>query len=83
MELQVEGGRQLATSLVKEGLADQLVAFVAPVVLGGPQAALGDVGVRAIDEALRLSGVAWKPVGRDIMLEARFDRKGTHVEPEA
>lgn len=55
----LEGGAQLNGSMVEAGLVDQVMAFVAPVILGG-QAAPGPIagrGRRTIQEALTLDQV--------------------------
>ncbi|MDF2045853.1 bifunctional diaminohydroxyphosphoribosylaminopyrimidine deaminase/5-amino-6-(5-phosphoribosylamino)uracil reductase RibD, partial [Microbacterium sp. Kw_RZR3] len=49
----VEGGPTLASAFIRDGLADELLVYVAPVLLGGSRLALGDVGVPTIDAARR------------------------------
>jgi diaminohydroxyphosphoribosylaminopyrimidine deaminase / 5-amino-6-(5-phosphoribosylamino)uracil reductase len=61
LQVLVEGGATLAASLLTAGLADQVVAYVGPTVLGSGGRPLFDLpGPTTIDDATRwrLAGVA-------------------------
>src|SRR3954471_11757523 len=49
----LEGGPTLAAAFVRAGLVDQIVAYVAPMLLGGGRNAVGDLGIGRIAAALR------------------------------
>ncbi|WP_206673421.1 bifunctional diaminohydroxyphosphoribosylaminopyrimidine deaminase/5-amino-6-(5-phosphoribosylamino)uracil reductase RibD [Pseudactinotalea terrae] len=49
----LEGGPQLAAAFLGAGVVDEIVAYVAPALLGAGPAALADLGVVSIDDALR------------------------------
>lgn len=66
----VEGGPTLASAFVREGLADELLVYIAPVLLGGSRLALGDVGVPSIDAAKRLAVASVLPLGDDLLIVA-------------
>lgn len=70
----VEGGGQLLGALFDEGLADRLVAFVAPVLVGGTSAPvpLAGRGVTTMDRALRLLNVTVRQLGDDLVIEGRL-----------
>ncbi len=51
----LEGGPTLAAAFLRAGLVDEVVAYVAPVLLGAGPHAVGDVGIASIGEALRLT----------------------------
>ncbi|MDP9399091.1 MAG: bifunctional diaminohydroxyphosphoribosylaminopyrimidine deaminase/5-amino-6-(5-phosphoribosylamino)uracil reductase RibD [Actinomycetota bacterium] len=70
----VEGGPTLAASLLRAGLVDRVVAYVAPALLGAGPAALGDVGIGTIAAALRLDLDDVTPIGADLRLSARVTR---------
>jgi len=63
----VEGGPTLASAFISEGLVDEVLAYVAPVLLGGDRLALTDIGVTSIDRALRLEVDRWLPLGPDLL----------------
>lgn len=67
----VEGGPTLESALVRDGLADEVLVYVAPVLLGGSRLALGDVGVPTIDAARRLEVASIDVLGDDIRVVAR------------
>lgn len=50
----LEGGPALAASFVAAGLVDEVVAYLAPALLGAGTSAVGDLGIGTIDDALRL-----------------------------
>ncbi|MFJ6653124.1 bifunctional diaminohydroxyphosphoribosylaminopyrimidine deaminase/5-amino-6-(5-phosphoribosylamino)uracil reductase RibD [Microbacterium sp. NPDC091313] len=67
----VEGGPTLASAFVAAGLADELLVYVAPALLGGPRLALGDIGVASIDQARRLHVASVDTLGDDLLIVAR------------
>lgn len=71
MHVVCEGGGRLVGSLLKAGLVDEMVMFVAPVILG----AQGLASVGAVDWALpkapRMSVVESSRVGDDVMIRLR------------
>lgn len=67
----VEGGGELAASLIKGGLIDRYLFFVAPKIIGG-RSALTSVegeGVKIVKDAVRIKGMKAVMVGRDILIE--------------
>ena len=51
----LEGGPTLAAAFLSAGLVDEVVAYVAPVLLGAGLAAVGDLGITTIADAFRPS----------------------------
>jgi diaminohydroxyphosphoribosylaminopyrimidine deaminase/5-amino-6-(5-phosphoribosylamino)uracil reductase len=49
----LEGGPTLAAAFVRAGLVDEIVAYVAPVLLGTGRNAVADLGITTIADALR------------------------------
>ena len=50
----LEGGPRLAASFLAAGLVDEVVAYLAPALLGSGANAVGDLGISTIQGALRL-----------------------------
>ena len=67
----LEGGPTLAAAFLRDGLVDEVVAYVAPVLLGAGATAVGDLGIRSIDEALRLEPIDITTLVRDVRITAR------------
>jgi diaminohydroxyphosphoribosylaminopyrimidine deaminase/5-amino-6-(5-phosphoribosylamino)uracil reductase len=51
----LEGGPTLAGAFLQAGLVDEVVAYVAPMLLGSGHSAVGELGITTITEALHLS----------------------------
>ena len=68
----VEGGATLAWSVVRDGLADKVVLYVAPRLVGGVKApgVLGGPGFAPIAESLALEFSAITRLGPDLKVEA-------------
>ncbi|WP_278237341.1 bifunctional diaminohydroxyphosphoribosylaminopyrimidine deaminase/5-amino-6-(5-phosphoribosylamino)uracil reductase RibD [Isoptericola sp. AK164] len=49
----LEGGATLAAAFLRAGLVDEIVAYVAPTLLGAGTAAVGDLGITTITDAAR------------------------------
>lgn len=75
----LEGGPTLAAAFLSAGLVDEVVAYLAPALLGAGHSAVADFGVSTIDEALRLRPYDISTVGPDIRVRATIDssRKGS------
>ena len=69
----VEGGGVLAGSLIDARLVHRVVAFVAPVIIGGDRAPspIGGQGATLISDTLRLSGVRVERFGEDVAVVGR------------
>ena len=69
----VEGGGVLAGSLLDAGLVHRVVAFVAPVIIGGDRAPspIGGQGAALMSDAIRLSGVKIERFGGDVAVIGR------------
>ncbi len=68
--LLVEGGGRLLGSLFDSGLVDKVVAFIAPIIIGGEDAetAVGGSGVERIADSLRLERVTTDILDGDVMV---------------
>jgi diaminohydroxyphosphoribosylaminopyrimidine deaminase/5-amino-6-(5-phosphoribosylamino)uracil reductase len=72
----VEGGGILLGSLFDHGLVDKVIAFIAPIIIGGAEArtAVAGRGVDRIADAFRLQRVRVEAVGEDLMVSGYIER---------
>jgi diaminohydroxyphosphoribosylaminopyrimidine deaminase / 5-amino-6-(5-phosphoribosylamino)uracil reductase len=78
----LEGGPTLAGAFLRHGLVDEVVAYVAPVLLGAGRHALDDAGISTIGDAIRLDVVDVTRLGPDLRLTARPGRHATEGTPQ-
>jgi diaminohydroxyphosphoribosylaminopyrimidine deaminase / 5-amino-6-(5-phosphoribosylamino)uracil reductase len=64
----IEGGPTLAGAFLRAGVIHRILAYVAPILLGGPITAIDDVGVSSIGQAHRWQFDGVEAIGPDILL---------------
>ena len=69
--LWVEGGPQVASRFIAAGLADELVIYLAPMLLGGAKTALDDLGVASMPQAKHLQIIETRTLGEDLLVVAQ------------
>ncbi len=74
----LEGGPTLAAAFLRAGLVDEVVAYVAPMLLGAGTAAVADLGITTIGDAVRFDVVDIEVVGEGNDANARFTLTPTH-----
>lgn len=72
----VEGGPTVASAFLAAGLADEVLAYLAPTLLGGARTATGDLGVATIADQRRLTVRAVERLGDDLLVVARPTTEG-------
>jgi riboflavin biosynthesis pyrimidine reductase len=70
--LLVEGGARITTELLRLRLADRLVLFIAPKIVGSGVDAIGDLAVERIDDALTLDQKSIETLGPDVVFRGRI-----------
>ncbi len=73
----LEGGGELAASMLRDGLIDEGLIFIAPKIVGGRNAKTpveGD-GINLMSEALEVSQPTVRQFDRDIALQFSFEHK--------
>jgi diaminohydroxyphosphoribosylaminopyrimidine deaminase/5-amino-6-(5-phosphoribosylamino)uracil reductase len=68
----VEGGQQLSSALIRQGLVDKLELFIAPKLLGAGTRSLIAIGINKMREIAELKDSTWTKVGNDILLTGYF-----------
>lgn len=76
--LLVEGGGELHAGFLETGLADELLWFLAPRIIGGAEAktAVEGRGVKTLAEAWPLKDLRVEKVGEDLCVRAKIKRTG-------
>jgi len=74
----VEGGAATITSFLRAGLADRLVVFIAPKVLGTGTDSVGELNITDISKAIKLAYEKVYRSGDDIVVEARVVKRGIY-----
>jgi diaminohydroxyphosphoribosylaminopyrimidine deaminase/5-amino-6-(5-phosphoribosylamino)uracil reductase len=74
----VEGGGELNAALLREGIVDKVIFFLAPKIIGGRDAipAVGGVSPERLKDALRLRDLRVRKVGEDLMVEGYVTVQG-------
>lgn len=67
----VEGGSQIITSLLKNNLADRLVTVIAPKIMGRGIEAVGDLNIKNLTSAKKLSVQKIIRLESDIIIDTR------------
>ncbi|MFN7944322.1 MAG: bifunctional diaminohydroxyphosphoribosylaminopyrimidine deaminase/5-amino-6-(5-phosphoribosylamino)uracil reductase RibD [Blastocatellia bacterium] len=73
----VEGGAEVAGSIIEQQLADKVTFFIAPKIIGGREAvpAVGGQGIERLSEALQLDNVTVTPCGSDFEITGYTRRR--------
>ncbi|MDZ7265316.1 MAG: bifunctional diaminohydroxyphosphoribosylaminopyrimidine deaminase/5-amino-6-(5-phosphoribosylamino)uracil reductase RibD [candidate division KSB1 bacterium] len=75
----VEGGGRLYTSFLNSKLVDHIIVAIAPKILGAGIEAIGDLGIRQVDQSLQLDRIRYQKLGPDFLIsgDIRFDSTAT------
>ncbi len=68
----VEGGAEIITALLKEGLVKRMVVITAPLILGKGIEAIGDLGIIDLERAIRPSSYKVSRIGSDVIFDLRL-----------
>jgi riboflavin-specific deaminase-like protein len=70
--IMIEGGSHIITSVLKNNLADRMVTVIAPKILGKGIEAVGDLNIKNLASAKKLSILKIMKRGNDIIVDSRF-----------
>jgi diaminohydroxyphosphoribosylaminopyrimidine deaminase/5-amino-6-(5-phosphoribosylamino)uracil reductase len=65
----VEGGGELAGSLIDEGLVDEVMFFISPKIIGGNYSSVKGKGAGNIANAVQLKDISVTRIGKDILVK--------------
>lgn len=68
----LEGGPTIAAAWLRAGVVDEVIAYVAPSILGAGPAAIGDLGIATLADALRGRLTEVTRCGPDLRLTVRW-----------
>jgi diaminohydroxyphosphoribosylaminopyrimidine deaminase/5-amino-6-(5-phosphoribosylamino)uracil reductase len=68
----IEGGAQIITSTLKNNLANRLITIIAPKILGSGIEAVGDLNIRKLSLAKKLSIQKFSRCGDDLIIDSRL-----------
>jgi diaminohydroxyphosphoribosylaminopyrimidine deaminase/5-amino-6-(5-phosphoribosylamino)uracil reductase len=71
-EVHVEAGSKLSGSLMRAGLVDELLIYLAPQLLGPGQPMIALPELQALTQATALEFIGCDPIGPDLRLRARL-----------
>ena len=71
----VEGGATVITSVIRENIADRLVVVIAPKIVGKGIEAVGNLGIRVMDDAMKVSIRQVTRKGGDLLLDGQIQKK--------
>jgi diaminohydroxyphosphoribosylaminopyrimidine deaminase / 5-amino-6-(5-phosphoribosylamino)uracil reductase len=74
LELYIEGGGRLATSLLRTDLVDHLDIHHGPVVLGRGGPEIGELGVTTMDDARSWRLLSTESIDDDVLMSYERDR---------
>jgi 3,4-dihydroxy 2-butanone 4-phosphate synthase/GTP cyclohydrolase II len=80
--LLVEGGARVITSFLRSGSVDRLIVSLAPTIIGAGTAAVGDLGVTRMMQAVRLPDASVHRVGPDLVVAGSLHRGTSSAETE-
>lgn len=69
----LEGGPTLAAAFLTAGLVDEVVAYLAPTLLGAGRPAVADLGISTLDDAVHLRPYDTTLFGLDLRVRAILD----------
>jgi riboflavin-specific deaminase-like protein len=68
----VEGGSQIITSLLAARLVNRLVVVIAPKIIGRGIAAIDDLGIARLSDAITFTSVEISNLGGDVVFDCRL-----------
>lgn len=76
LSVMIEGGAEINASALREGIADKVLVFLAPILIGGKSTptAVGGDGIESLTQVVRLRDVRIERFDGDILVEGYLAR---------
>ncbi|WP_315067459.1 bifunctional diaminohydroxyphosphoribosylaminopyrimidine deaminase/5-amino-6-(5-phosphoribosylamino)uracil reductase RibD [uncultured Clostridium sp.] len=73
----IEGGGTLNFSALKENIADKVIFYIAPKILGGEKSksSIAGQGFSKLNEAVKLINTSYRNIGEDLVIEGYIEKK--------
>ena len=71
----VEGGPTVVSALLAAGLVDDVLVYIAPALLGGPNLAISNLGITSMPGITRLRVTHLAQLGQDLLIKAELQQK--------
>jgi diaminohydroxyphosphoribosylaminopyrimidine deaminase/5-amino-6-(5-phosphoribosylamino)uracil reductase len=68
----VEGGAAVITSFLREGLADRVIAIIAPKIMGRGTETVGELNIKEVEKTIKLTFEKVYRSGADVVVEGRI-----------
>jgi len=66
----IEGGSELNSSAIKDGIVDKVLIFAAPKIIGNGLGPIGNLDIKKIDKAVNLKNITTSKIGKDMLIES-------------
>ena len=67
--IMIEGGSELNSSAIKSGIVNKILIFTAPKIIGNGIEAIGSLGIKNIDSAIKLKNITFRKIGKDMLVD--------------
>ncbi len=71
----IEAGGELLGAFCDDKLVDEVVMFYAPLLTGGEAVGVGGVGVKSLDDVMKLKQVHYTQIGDDIKMRGTVEKE--------
>jgi diaminohydroxyphosphoribosylaminopyrimidine deaminase / 5-amino-6-(5-phosphoribosylamino)uracil reductase len=68
----VEGGQQLSSALLRQGLVERIQLFIAPKILGGGTKSIINLNINRMEDVRPFRDFTWQQSGSDMLLTANL-----------
>ncbi|MBP9675023.1 MAG: bifunctional diaminohydroxyphosphoribosylaminopyrimidine deaminase/5-amino-6-(5-phosphoribosylamino)uracil reductase RibD [Bacteriovoracaceae bacterium] len=71
----VEGGSEIYTSFLRQNLCDEIITFIAPLILGEGKNTFASLGIDKVSDAFKLNQIEIKTIGEQVVMSGVPEKK--------